>query len=182
MKHFRYFLKKTVVPLFCLAVQVNLYAQNLSKEETINYIRDLSRKATGLTINYSTSNFKGSISEIDFYFNQNRNAFTFNYKVTNIRESLDNTKHIQYNIDLTTFIRFELSPNVADDSPATFLRIFLDNNSVGISDDWGDVKPSRDYFSVPFPNTTENYNRLIKAFRHLIELERKNKKNDPFDD
>lgn len=166
---------------FTFLLQATSFCQDLTKEQTIEYILNLSRKSNGLTYTSTTSNSKFSISDIDFFFSDSKKTYYFVYRATNTSNNFDNTETTCYNIDMTILDRFELSPKQTDDSPVRLLRVYLETTSVAVRDGWGDSKPSQDYFSVPFPNTTENYNKLIKAFTYLSTLDKKNKPKDPFD-
>lgn len=158
----------TIAIIFSL--QINSFSQELSAFETRTYIRNMLNKTNGL-------NFIGATSKKSFVvkngeFRKEDDGYRCSYFA-------DDELYSFALIDLTILDHFELSPSQTEDSPVRFMRIFLSTASVSSRE--SGTTSTLNYFSFPFLNSGNNYEKLQKAFLHLAELERKSKPKDPFD-
>lgn len=160
----------TLMIAFLILLFTSLYSQELSASGTRIYIREMMNKTNGLTCISAKSGKNIQVTGGEFYNADDGYRCTY----------FSNDRLFFFSlIDITLLDHFELSPNQTEDSPVRFMRIFLNSTSVHESN--GGAESTTDYFSFPFLNSGNNYEKLKKAFTHLADVEKKAKPKDPFD-
>lgn len=189
-------MKTAILVLLLINTYHPSYSQNLTREETITYINSKLSSYDGMVerSNYTTSSGKSTfnykhIASQKLSFENSTNTYSLEITSYDSNEEFGrfNTSIQFSNIkmnSITEFIinqpsnkQYETNPS----SPLIAINIHIKENSIN-------RKTLRDQnvdraagFWIYYPTNDTDSQRLINAFKHLAELDKKEQKKEPFD-